>query len=164
MDPPSALQGARAAAVKTRFLSSWHLPLREDIKNGPGPKIPHEITASTSMRPVLIMVTYRRMVLDSNEVSVHYNFAAAVLSWFLLAGLFVLPATFTSLAIDNKIVNHLIGLPIGISCFAVGTAGIGALWLRFRKNYVWLLSHLFLYVTTLTKIYRGIANSQDLGC
>lgn len=95
---------------------------------------------------------YQRMIIASNEVPVGYNLAAALASWTVLAGFFVLPGTFTSLKkqptalgdlrVPEAVVNIPL-LPLAGTCYFLGAAGLGILWSRFRSNYVWVLTHLF---------------------
>lgn len=94
-----------------------------------------------------------KMVLESYEIHQAYNIAAALSSWALLAGFIVLPGTFTSLAKlehDNQAVRKLHDLAGKVPLFCVsgtlclaGIVGTGWLWWRHRRNYVWLLVHLF---------------------
>lgn len=94
------------------------------------------------------MATYQDMVLQSNEVPVFYNIAAAIFLWVMLAGILVLPGTFTSLEHTNSIVQDLVQhvplLPIATLFWCSGAAGISVLWYYFRENHFWVASHLFL--------------------
>lgn len=96
------------------------------------------------------MMTYNEMVLQSNEISAYYNIAAAGLLWSMLAGILVLPGTFTSLQeTDNflgSMVQHIPLLPISAIFFCTGVVGLSLLWYKFQKNFIWLLQHIFLYV------------------
>ncbi len=81
---------------------------------------------------------------------------AAISLWLLLAGLYLFPATFTSIGryslLDQtdhgrhaqQIILTRALLPISGFLSAIGMIGFGLLWRKFSINYVWLLSHLFL--------------------
>ena len=81
-------------------------------------------------------------------------FAAAIFTWILLAGFWALPATFASLGraqlLDGSEAGRFVRtaasaiLPVAFVCFAACMLGVVRLWVKFRGNYVWLLSHLFL--------------------
>lgn len=45
------------------------------------------------------------MIIKSNDIPAQYNIAAAVALWLLLAGIFVLPGTFTTLQ-TSKVVGQ----------------------------------------------------------
>lgn len=100
---------------------------------------------------------YHQMVLQSNEIPIHYNCAAAAASWTVLAGFFIFPGTFTSLkrsevlahsqggrVVQNAVQNIPL-LPLASCLYVLGITGLGLLWWKFRANYVWLLGHIFLY-------------------
>jgi hypothetical protein len=96
------------------------------------------------------------MVIASNEIDNMYNFIAAICTWFLLAGFFILPGTFSFLQSFTSF-QHELNTPVGrlldlnkaliaiaIICFIIGAFGTSWLWYKFRGNYIWLLAHLFL--------------------
>ena len=96
---------------------------------------------------------YQSMVVGSYEVQWQYNLLASVSSWILLAAFLVLPGTFTSLdklgvkAAGNVI--HVVAQPTPLICISAvlclsGLLSTIFLWISFRRNYVWLLSHIFL--------------------
>lgn len=95
---------------------------------------------------------YHLMIIESSEIPVRYNIAAAAASWTMLAGFFTFPGTFTSLERSQALVNspivHTVAnvplLVVASLCYAMGVAGFCFLWSKFRTNYVWLLAHLFL--------------------
>ena len=99
---------------------------------------------------------YSRMVLESNEVGLRYNVAAAAACWFMLAGFFILPDTFTSikrstfLSASNdgrrvqSVVKNVPLLPVAGLCYVVAIAGLGTLWRRFCTNYIWVTQHILL--------------------
>src|SRR5690349_19666045 len=96
---------------------------------------------------------HETMLRQSYEVRWWWSLAASISSWFLLAGFLVLPGAFTSLgklqlnpeagtALQKLTQQHtLLGFAISFCVF--GFLGTGFLWVRFRRNYIWLLRHLF---------------------
>lgn len=104
---------------------------------------------------------YERMVIQANEVPFQWRLGASAASWTVLAGFFIFPGTFTSLKqseilkyshegrdIHNAVQNILL-LPFASFCYLVGVIGLGYLWSRYRNNYFWLLSNIFLYERSL---------------
>jgi hypothetical protein len=101
---------------------------------------------------------YMRMSIRANLAGRFYNFSAAICSWLVLAAFIVLPNTFTSVKSSKtlggsrggQVLQEMIqNVPIlwlaGIFCF-LGLMGTVLLWLRYqrRRNYVWLIRHIFL--------------------
>ncbi|KAH8746102.1 hypothetical protein F5883DRAFT_585915 [Diaporthe sp. PMI_573] len=96
--------------------------------------------------------SYSRMVLESNEVGLRYNVAAAAACWLMLAGFFILPGTFTSIKRSSFLsasndgrriqsaVQNVPLLPVAGLCYVVAIAGLGTLWRRFRANYILTVS------------------------
>ena len=96
------------------------------------------------------------MSVQANQARKRYSISAGYFSWLTLAGYVVLPNTFTSLrnadgldgtasgrALQTAVQNVQL-LPLaGLLC-CIGTAGSCWLWWRWRRNYVWLISHIFL--------------------
>ncbi|KAH8744244.1 hypothetical protein F5883DRAFT_440117 [Diaporthe sp. PMI_573] len=120
--------------------------------------------------------SYSRMVLESNEVGLRYNVAAAAASWFMLAGFFILPGTFTSIkrstflssSEDGRRVQSAVQnvplLPVAGLCYVVAVGGLCTLWRRFRANYIWVTQHILLpscfnclsgLFTVLTNVYTA---------
>ncbi len=104
--------------------------------------------------PMLTMTDYERMCLKSHEIPTLHNFLASFSIWILLAGFVVFPGTFTSLRNATRSTAEAVilgqlqrGLVViaGLCC-GVGVVGILRLWWLRRKDYKWLLDHLFLYV------------------
>lgn len=90
-----------------------------------------------------------------------YNVTASVANWVLLAGYLVVPGTFTSLqrskkleqalmdngankAVLNKIQNPPL-LAIACLFFTTGAALLTWLCWKWRHNYIWLVSRVFMY-------------------
>ena len=99
---------------------------------------------------------YMIMSVQAIEAPMLHNLLAAVFSWITLAGFIVLPGTFTSLETPGRLGNSTGGklvqntvkniplLAIGIICCISGTVGSCFLWRKWRKNYIWLMMHIFL--------------------
>jgi hypothetical protein len=94
---------------------------------------------------------YEDMVVESYHIPHQYNIAAGLSSWILLASFILFPGTFTSLEKHHEseagkaLYNFAQHIPLllfsGVCCLA-GVIGTIFLWVKFRHNYVWLLSHL----------------------
>ncbi|KAH8755411.1 hypothetical protein F5883DRAFT_430626 [Diaporthe sp. PMI_573] len=120
--------------------------------------------------------SYSRIVLESNEVGLRYNVAAATACWFMLAGFFILPGTFTSIKrstflssseggrrVQSAVQNVPLSAAAGL-CYLVAIVGLGTLWRKFRANYVWVTQHILLpsclnclsgLFTVLTNVYTA---------
>ena len=116
-------------------------------------QIPYETTnRSVNNAPQTL---YMRMSIESNLAQKRYTISASAFSWLILAGYLVLPNTFTSLNTSSTLTSSRGGhflqttvrniqlLPLAsVLCF-IGTAGICWLWYKWRKNYVWLITYIF---------------------
>ena len=99
---------------------------------------------------------YMVMSVQAIEAPKLDNLLAAIFSWITLAGFIVLPGTFTSLETSNRLgsstggkfvqdtVKNIPILVIGVVFCVLGTIGSCFLWQKWRKNYVWLMTHIFL--------------------
>ena len=93
----------------------------------------------------------------------YWNILAAALTWILLAGFIVLPGTYTNFqnseiiqaakddqsTLGNRILAQIAApglLVVAAILCGIGTLGIIGLWYKWRKNYVWLINKLLLYV------------------
>ena len=98
---------------------------------------------------------YMIMSIQANQARRRYTVSAGIFNWLTLAGYLVLPPTFTSLQSSNALSGSVGGqilqntvqnvqlLPLaGILCL-IGTAGTSWLWYKWRKNYVWLITYIF---------------------
>ena len=98
------------------------------------------------------------MCTQSNQARKRYTISAALFSWLILAGYLVLPNTFTSLQSSKTLsgskggqllqstIRNVKLLPFaGVLCL-IGVAGISRLWYKWRRNYVWLITYIFMYV------------------
>ncbi|PNH26930.1 hypothetical protein BJF96_g9740 [Verticillium dahliae] len=96
------------------------------------------------------------MSIRSNQIPTRYNVLAAICAWITLAGFIVLPNTFTSIEKSESLGRHYGGqalqetvrnvqlLPLaGVLC-GIGLSGSCWLWWKWRKNYVWLIAHVFI--------------------
>ncbi|KAH6705899.1 PHO85 cyclin-1 [Verticillium dahliae] len=99
---------------------------------------------------------YMAMSIRSNQIPTRYNVLAAICAWITLAGFIVLPNTFTSIEKSESLGRHYGGqalqetvrnvqlLPLaGVLC-GIGLSGSCWLWWKWRKNYVWLIAHVFM--------------------
>jgi hypothetical protein len=102
------------------------------------------------------------MLLHLDRIPKFHNILAAAFGWILLAGFLVIPGTFTSFRdteayenasgddasrIANQIVNAVENVPlVYVSAFLSGIGAVGCigLWIRWRRNYVWLINRIFL--------------------
>jgi hypothetical protein len=106
----------------------------------------------------LVMTDYDRMCKESNNVPKLHNMLASFFTWILLAGFIVFPGTYTSLrratsstteaGIAGQVVraavqNTLLIAIAAVCCFA-GAYGMCRLWWAWKKNYKWLLIHIFM--------------------
>ncbi|KAM7196601.1 hypothetical protein V8F33_006100, partial [Rhypophila sp. PSN 637] len=91
------------------------------------------------------------MVLESHAIPAPYRIGAAFSSWILLAGFILLPGTFTSLgniskeSIPGQIQAFILHVPLlylSGTCCLIGLMGIGFLWHRFQRNYIWVSTYL----------------------
>lgn len=101
---------------------------------------------------------YMAMSIQANQVPVIFDICAGFSSWLTLAGFIVLPATFTSLKESDKLshitagkviqhaVQNLELLPVAAILCSLGLASSCWLWRRWHKNYIWLISRIFVYV------------------
>ncbi|KAF3031688.1 hypothetical protein E8E12_000490 [Didymella heteroderae] len=107
-------------------------------------------------RMLAVQTPYMAMSIQANQMPALYDICAGVFAWITLAGYVVLPNTFTSLqtahsldgtvggkAIQDTVRNVQI-LPLaGVLC-GVGLVGSCSLWWVWRRNYVWLMSRIFM--------------------
>ncbi|KAF3037145.1 hypothetical protein E8E11_003442 [Didymella keratinophila] len=140
--------------------------------------------ASSFHRPQHASQTvYMAMSIQANQVPVIFDICASFSSWLTLAGFIVLPATFTSLRNSNNLgsvaggrevqdaVRNLELLPVAAILCCIGIASSSWLWWRWRKNYIWLVSRIFLpglfhsligLFTTLANIFSAQAGHMSV--
>lgn len=127
------------------------------------------LTSEVPSRPYLtrvpsVQTRYMEMLLHLDQIPRVHNILASLFTWILLAGFLVIPGTFTSVqnsaafkdAAENerdKVAHAIldgiknIGLVWVSGAFClIGALGCLWLWVAWRKNYVWLLNRIFLYV------------------
>ncbi|KXN93188.1 hypothetical protein AN958_00112, partial [Leucoagaricus sp. SymC.cos] len=97
---------------------------------------------------------YMQMLLALDDIPMIYNLSASFFTWILLAGFILFPGTFTSLQSANlgngipaALVNRIANLPlfvVAFICTGIGVFGMGYLWWKWMKNYIWLTNKIFL--------------------
>jgi len=102
---------------------------------------------------------YMAKLVEENEAPLLDNFLAGLFSWLTPAGYVVFPSTFTSLKTSKTLAKSDAGRVVqdavkGMSvfivaavCCGIGSLGTGFLWWIWRQNAVWLVKHIFLYVS-----------------
>ena len=137
-------------AVRQQTMPSNEYPANHD----------HEPENETSEAQVPPTVTqYMSMLLAVDKIPRIHNFAASFFTWILLAGFVLFPGTFTSLKNTGgnntvtkealNVIDHVSLFVIAFLCSGIGAAGMGYLWWRWMKNYVWLVNKVFLYVVPI---------------
>ena len=102
--------------------------------------------------PMPILTDYERMCLKSHKIPTLHNLLASFFTWILLAGFVVFPGTFTSLRNTTRSTAETVILAefqkglivISVVCCAVGVVGMFRLWWLRRRDYEWLVNHIFL--------------------
>lgn len=105
---------------------------------------------------------YVRMMVEADRVPWQYNLMASAAHWILLAGYLVVPGTFTSLQASDEVNSSLSGnkagalilstiqnpplLALAAVLFVTGIFIMGWLYREYQSNYIWLISHIFLFV------------------
>ncbi|KXN85969.1 hypothetical protein AN958_10640 [Leucoagaricus sp. SymC.cos] len=121
---------------------------------------------------------YMQMLLALDDIPMIYNLSASFFTWILLAGFILFPGTFTSLQSANlgngipaALVNRIANLPlfvVAFICTGIGVFGMGYLWWKWMKNYIWLTNKIFLpglmnslagIILTLANVY-GVQNGE----
>ncbi|TFK24119.1 hypothetical protein FA15DRAFT_593043, partial [Coprinopsis marcescibilis] len=119
---------------------------------------------------------YVNMLLALDDIPNWFNLLASFFTWILLAGFLLFPGTFTSLRqvaqdatnindLQRQILNAVTNVPLFVIawiCSGIGASGMIWLWWRWRANYIWLLSKIFVpgflnglagVITTLVNVY-----------
>ncbi|KAG9242213.1 hypothetical protein BJ878DRAFT_426434, partial [Calycina marina] len=121
---------------------------------------------------------YMKMLLQLDEIPWWHNILASLCTWLLLAGYVILPGAFTSIR-NSQVLSKEAGaagkavvkaaqiwpvLLVASICCAIGVSGMGWLWHRWRRNYVWLLNKIIVpgmlnllagLIATVTNIYTA---------
>ena len=122
---------------------------------------PPAVQETVPRSELALQTPYMAMAVQANQAQRRYDICAGICSWLTLAGYVVLPNTFTSLGNSSSLhgtaggkaiqdaVRNVQLLPLaGVLC-CLGTAGSCWLWWKWRKNYIWLISRIFLYAKPL---------------
>jgi hypothetical protein len=133
----------------------------EKHANSPHGEMPYDRHSKLPLKTTRLGLNdsrYMVMCTQSHQARKRYTIGAALFSWLILAGYLVLPNTFTSLQSSNTLsgskggqllqstVRNVKLLPFaGVLCL-IGVAGISRLWYKWRRNYVWLITYIFMYV------------------
>lgn len=96
---------------------------------------------------------YVDMLLQLDEIPWWHNVLASLFTWLLLAGYVILPGAFASIR-NSRVLSEEAGaagkavvkaaqtwpvLTVALICCIGGASGMSWLWLRWKKNYIWLL-------------------------
>jgi hypothetical protein len=95
------------------------------------------------------------MLLNQDKISRFDNICAHFFTWILLAGYLVFPATFIHWSgripqtnVLGSFLNHTFQngpwLVVAAAACGIGVLGMAYLWIRHRKNYVWVINRIFL--------------------
>ncbi|KAF5354131.1 hypothetical protein D9756_007107 [Leucocoprinus leucothites] len=113
---------------------------------------------------------YMHMLLALDDIPMIYDLSASFFTWILLAGFILFPGTFTSLQTLNlgngvgaTVVDSIVNLPLFIVafiCTGIGVIGMGYLWWKWMKNYIWLTNKIFIpgLMNSLAGIISTLAN------
>ena len=109
-----------------------------------------------------VQTRYMNLLLSLDEIPRLHNIFASFFTWILLAGYIVFPGTFTSLeesgkfkghkdvnAVERIVLNEVRNAPllwVAGACCIIGVVGMIGLWIKWRKNPIWLINRIFLYV------------------
>lgn len=120
-----------------------------------------ENETSEAQAPPPTVTPYMSMLLAVDKIPQIHNFAASFFTWILLAGFVLFPGTFTSLKNSGgnntiakealNVIDHVSLFVIAFLCSGIGAAGMGYLWWRWMKNYIWLVNKVFLYVVPVLR-------------
>ena len=133
-----------------------HLATGKDCSMDAPQAQPPTVRELVTRNELALQTPYMAMSVQANQARRRYDICAGCCSWLTLAGYVVLPNTFTSLGNSSSLdgtaggkaiqdaVRNVQLLPLaGVLC-CLGTAGSCWLWWKWRKNYVWLISRIFL--------------------
>ncbi|KAH1863827.1 hypothetical protein KXW65_002879 [Aspergillus fumigatus] len=176
--PPTATidELLKALSVRNREMDS----VKQHADKTPLPPDSTELGLARSDTSLTIETEYVRMLLELQDIHWLYNFMASLAAWMLLAGYLVIPGTFTSLQKSDTITNKVAQneaekavlktiqnpplVAIAWVLLSIGVATMSFLFYRWRRNYLWLISRLFIptllntaagLLTTLINIYTA---------
>ncbi|EDP47926.1 conserved hypothetical protein [Aspergillus fumigatus A1163] len=134
--------------------------VKQHADKTPLPPDSTELGLARSDTSLTIETEYVRMLLELQDIHWLYNFMASLAAWMLLAGYLVIPGTFTSLQKSDTITNKVAQneaekavlktiqnpplVAIAWVLLSIGVATMSFLFYRWRRNYLWLISRLFM--------------------
>jgi len=149
-------------------------PLRNSYYTQPAAR-PRPHVGNVNSNGVRPHSKYMSMLLALDEIPASHSIIAGFFVWILLAGFMVFPATFANFETDAEkgqtgvvqsavlgVVKHVPLFIIASCCSGIGAIGMCWFWYRWRSNYVWLISNIFLHgalnslagvISTLASIY-----------
>ncbi|RMD41421.1 hypothetical protein DV735_g3687, partial [Chaetothyriales sp. CBS 134920] len=91
---------------------------------------------------------YMLKLLQFDQVPRSHNIIVAASTWLLLVSFLLVPATFTGGVLEGVVgppphITNIGLLWVSLLCCMAGTFGCALMWFRWRRNYVWLLAHVF---------------------
>ncbi|KAI6032667.1 hypothetical protein F5J12DRAFT_180532 [Pisolithus orientalis] len=123
-----------------------------------------------------VQTPYVKMILAIDYIPNWYTVIAGLSTWMLLAGFVLFPGTFASWATrptdtaEYEIATFIRNMPllvIASVCTGLGSAAMVWLWWRWRRNYIWVVSRVFVpgllnsvagVISTVTNAYETQGN------
>lgn len=136
-----------------RIIISRYLTFQYSQYDSKLSQIAPRLCASAVTKMKYTYTSYNLMVIESNNIPMQWNIMAAISTWLFLAGFIFLPGTFTSLQsiqsqtrtgniVKSFTASNIVLLVFSIIFCVIAASIIGALWLRYHYNYIWLLHRL----------------------
>ncbi|KIK77477.1 hypothetical protein PAXRUDRAFT_834972 [Paxillus rubicundulus Ve08.2h10] len=99
-----------------------------------------------------VYTKYIEMLVEFDKIPFRANMLASFFSWLLLAGFILFPGTFAAwlrsdLTVVVQLMDYVEQVPLYVIawvCTGIGGAGMLWLWWKWRKNYFWLMSSIFI--------------------
>ncbi|KAI6130978.1 hypothetical protein EV401DRAFT_487171 [Pisolithus croceorrhizus] len=115
---------------------------------------------------------YVEMILAMDFIPNWYTLMAGISTWILLAGFVLFPATFASWAtrptdtVEYDIATIIRNMPLlVIAWVCTGLGGVGMLWLwwKWRRNYIWVVTRVFLpgLLNSVAGIIATVTNAYE---